>query len=375
MFITIVVFILVLSVLVLAHEFGHFWAAKNRGLKPVEFGLGLPSRVWCIYKSTDGTWKRVWGKKEITDAADTIYSINWMLFGGFVNLLEDEAGGDDPNHFVNKKIWERAMILLAGVTMNIFLAMFLYSVGFAFGLPQSLDGLDEKAIVSDRQIIIDQILKDSAASKADLRPSDVILDIDNIEFKSTADLIQYVDLNIDKELDYKIKRGEEVLHKKIIPQKLAETGKGGIGIGISDIGIVRYPWYLAIWNGISFTVILVVKMLTALFIVIKSLIMGNGAGTEVGGPVMIAKYIGQAARMGFGYLINLTALLSVNLAIINALPFPALDGGRVLFLLIEKIKGAPVKRELENAINTIGMVLLLLLMAVVTLKDVLNVFK
>jgi len=375
MFLTIVVFILVLSVLVLAHEFGHFWAARNRGLKPVEFGLGLPSRVWCIYKSTDGTWKKVWGKREITDAADTIYSINWMLFGGFVNLLEDEDMGDDPTHFANKKIWERAMILLAGVTMNVALAMVLYSIGFAFGLPQSLDGVDPKAIVTDHQIIIDQVLKESAASVADLRPNDIVVSINNTEFKSTEDLILFVDQNTNKELSYKIKRNNEILDKKITPKKLVETGKGGVGIGITDVGVVRYPWYLAIWKGISFTILLLIKMILAFFFVIKSLVMGQGAGTEVGGPVMIAKYVGQAARMGFGYLVNLTALLSVNLAIINALPFPALDGGRVLFLIIEKIKGGPVKRELENAVNTVGMVLLLLLMAVVTLKDVLKVFK
>jgi len=375
MFLTIVVFILVLSVLVLAHEFGHFWAAKNRGLKPVEFGLGLPSRVWCIYKSTDGTWKKVWGKREIIDAADTIYSVNWLLFGGFVNLLEDEDLGDDPTHFANKKIWERAMILLAGVTMNVILAMVLYSIGFAFGLPQSLDGIDPKAIVTEHQIIIDQVLKDSAASAAELKPNDIVVGIDNIEFKSSEELIKYVDQNVDKELTYKIKRNQEILEKKITPKKLVETGKGGIGIGITDVGVVRYPWYLSIWKGITFTLLLLVKMVLAFFFVIKSLVMGQGSGTEVGGPVMIAQYVGQAARMGFGYLLNLTALLSVNLAIINALPFPALDGGRVLFLIIEKIKGGPVKRQFENAVNTVGMVLLLLLMAVVTLKDVLKVFK
>jgi len=149
-----------------------------------------------------------------------------------------------------------------------------------------------------------------------------------------------------------------------------ETGRGGVGIGIVETGIVRYPWYLAIWEGITATLFLTWAIIVAFYELIKGLIIGQGVSVDIGGPVRIAQITGDAARMGLSYIINFAAFLSINLAIINFLPIPALDGGRVLFLMIEKIKGSPIKRETEATIHNIGFVLLMILIVLVTYKDI-----
>ena len=129
MLLTIITFILVLSLLVFVHELGHFWVARKFGLKPKEFGFGFPPRLWGIYKDQDGKWRQVKGRGEVKEAVDTVYSINWVPIGGFVNIGEDDDSGGDPNHFTNRPIWQRASILSAGVSMNVVLAAILIIIG------------------------------------------------------------------------------------------------------------------------------------------------------------------------------------------------------------------------------------------------------
>ncbi len=361
---------IVLSVLVIAHEFGHFWTARKFGLKPEEFGIGFPPRAFGIYKNKDGKWVKVMGGKKVEDASDTIYSINWFPLGGFVKLGEDEEGGDDPNHFQNKKIWQRMIMISAGVIMNIILAAILISAGLMFGLPQALDNIDARAQVFDKKIQIVEVLGESPAKEAGLKMGDVVVSINGNELTNYENLQKFNADNINQELKYKIKRGQEEFEKTITPITIEETGKGGIGIGIIETGIVKYPWYLAIWEGIKTTIFLTWAIIVAFYELIKGLIVGQGISADVAGPVGIAVLTGQVARMGFVYVLQFTALLSINLAIINFLPFPALDGGRVLFLIIEKIKGSPVKREVEAVIHNIGFALLMILVLIVTFKDV-----
>src|SRR3989339_522983 len=289
MFITIISFVFLLSILVFVHE----------------FGFGLPPRAFGVYRDKNGKWKKVKGNKSVKDADDTIYSVNWVPLGGFVKLGEDDEAGGNPNHFNSKPIWQRAMILLAGVSMNVVLAAILISFGFMVGLPQGIEGVSSHAKISNRQI-----------------------------------------------------------------QIMEETGLPGIGIGMADIGLVKYPVHLAIWYGIKTTIIFILAILFAFYEMIKGLIMGAGVGADISGPVGIAVLTGQFARMGFVYFLQFTAILSMNLAIINALPFPALDGGRILFLIIEKFKGGPVKKEVEAMVHYIGFVLLMILVVFVTFKDI-----
>jgi regulator of sigma E protease len=246
------------------------------------------------------------------------------------------------------------------------------------GLPQSIDDLSPKARIKSEQIQILQVIKDTPAEKANFQLGDVILNIDGNEFREVEDIQKYANENIDNEINYLLLREGKETQVKVTPEYREDTGKGGVGVSITKIGLVSYPWYLAIYEGIKTTFILLWLILVAFYELIKGLIFGQGLSADIAGPVGIATLTGQMARMGFVYILQFTALLSINLAIINILPFPALDGGRILFLIIEKIKGSPVKREVETAIHNIGFMLLMVLVLVVTFKDVArfgNVFK
>lgn len=372
---TIIIFILVLSVLVFVHELGHFWTARKFGLKPKEFGFGFPPRAIGFYKNIEGKWKKVRGSKDVDDAADTIYSINWLPLGGFVSLGEDEAESDDPNHFVNQKPWKRSIILSAGVTMNVVLAAVLISIGLMIGFPQTTTGISSKAKISDYKVQVIEVLSESPAEQAGLEAGDVILSIDDNEFNKEEDIQTYVAEHTGEELNYKIERWGEEKTYKIVPEVLAETNEGGVGIAITTTGLVKYPWYLAIWEGVKMTLLLLWAIIVAFYELFKGIILGHGVSADLGGPVRIAEVTGQAARMGFVYLLQFSALLSLNLAVINFLPFPALDGGRVLFIIFEKIFRRPVKRELEATLHYIGFTLLMILVAIVTFRDVLRLFQ
>ncbi len=374
MILTIIIFIAVLSLLVFAHEMGHFWVARRFGLRPKEFGFGMHPRAFGIYKDKEGKWKTTRGNKEVTDAGDTIYSINWLPLGGFVTLGEDDDATDDPNHFHNKPAWQRFLILVSGVSMNVVLAAVLISFGLMIGLPQTIDETDHAAKVTNRQIQIIEVLPDSIAYEGGVEVNDIVLGIDNNNFSNSAELQDYVDANIDSEIVYHIKRGQDDLELKLTPRIREDTKKGGIGIGIVDTGIVRYSFFQAIWNGIKTTLFLTWYIALAFYELIKGLVTGQGLSVELGGPVRIAQITGDAARMGLPYLINFAALLSINLAIINILPFPALDGGRILFIFLEKIIGRPVKKELEGAIHYIGFILLMILIVLITYKDIARLF-
>src|SRR3989339_605225 len=243
------------------------------------------------------------------------------------------------------------MILLAGVSMNVVLAAILISFGFMVGLPQGIEGVSSHAKISNRQIQIVAVVKETPAKDADIRMGDKIVFVFKQKNKIIKKILKYIE-------------------KKIVPEIMEETGLPGIGIGMADIGLVKYPVHLAIWYGIKTTIIFILAILFAFYEMIKGLIMGAGVGADISGPVGIAVLTGQFARMGFVYFLQFTAILSMNLAIINALPFPALDGGRILFLIIEKFKGGPVKKEVEAMVHYIGFVLLMILVVFVTFKDI-----
>lgn len=370
MFTTIIIFIIILGVIVLVHELGHFLAARHYGLKPKEFGIGFKPRAFGVYKSTSGKWKTVKGGAEVKDAADTIYSLNWLPLGGFVDLAEDEVRPNDPNHFSSRGPWPRSVILLAGVTMNFLLAIVLLSFGFMAGAPQAIVDLPASAKVENRQIQIAEVYEGSPAEQAGLAVGDSILSINNVLFGSSGDLSSYVAGRENQVLDYQIERAGEKMEFEIKTEVRPESGKNGAGISIVEIGTVSYPVYLAFWEGLKSTLYMIGAILSAFGGMIKSLLTGQGLGAEIAGPVGIAVLTGQVAQLGFNYIIQFAAILSINLGIINALPFPALDGGRVLFILLELIKGRPVKREVEGAIHYLGFALLMLLVLVVTFQDI-----
>lgn len=367
---TVIIFLAVLSVLVLAHEFGHFMTARKFGAKAEEFGLGFPPRAIGIYKSNEGKWKKVYGPREVTDASDTVYSLNWLPLGGFVKIKGEDGENDDPDSFVSRKMWQKSIILSAGVTMNIILAFVLISIGYMIGFPQAIDDNIAGGTVIDPEIQIIDLLDNSVAQKAGIKSGDVITGIDGIKFENFDALQKYVDKNIGNEIEYEVRRGYEEMTFDMTPEIREETGKGGVGVSIVELGTVKYSFFKSIWEGFKTTFIITWMILLAFFGLIRDLIMGAGVGAEVAGPVGIATITGQAARLGFAHLLQFTALLSINLAIINILPVPALDGGRLLFLGLEKIKGKPVKRETEALIHNIGFILLMILILIVTFNDI-----
>ena len=370
MFLTLITFIVVLSILVFAHELGHFLTAKRFGLIPEEFGFGFPPRAWGIYRAKDGSWRTVKGRQKAEDAAGTVYSVNWLPLGGFVKLGEDdEAASKDANHFSNKPVWQRMIILLAGVSMNMVLAAALLSLGFMIGLPQRTEDLAPNAKVLNPHIQIVDVMAGSPAEEAGLKLGDIIVSVDQQSFTTSEALQDYTAARVDQSVAYIIKSRDEEIVRTIVPRVIEETGRGGIGIGIANVGLVKYPIHAAIWEGTRATGYMFMAILSAFYELLKSAVGESTVKADVAGPVGIAVLTGQVARMGFVYILQFAAMLSINLAIINALPIPALDGGRVLFLIIEKLKGRPVKRELEGRIHYIGFALLMALILTVTLKD------
>jgi regulator of sigma E protease len=241
-------------------------------------------------------------------------------------------------------------------------------------MPRMIEGAGSHAQISDVKIQVAEVMPASPAEKAGLKIGDIILSINNQKFLQEDALQNYVDENSGQELAYQIKSAGEDKVIKITPEKRVETGRGGVGIAIVSTGIIKYPWHIAIWEGIKTSVLLVWAIIVAFYGLIKNIILGHGVGADVAGPVGIATMTGQAARMGWIYVLQFTALLSVNLAVINFLPLPALDGGRVLFIIFEKIKGRPVRREIEATMHYIGFALLLLLVAIITFRDVLKIW-
>jgi regulator of sigma E protease len=374
--ITVLIFILILGLLVFVHELGHFVVARRNGVRAEEFGFGFPPRIFGVYKNEQGKWKIVWGSKEIK-SSDTIYSANWIPLGGFVKIIgEDGEEKNNPNSFAAKGAFARVRILAAGVLMNLFLAMAIFSLSFYLGVPQLAEEVEDGNVTNEKIQIV-EVGKNTPAEEMDLRMGDEILGVVDSEgrlakFSSVEDVQKYIGENKGKELDLSIKRGEEELKITGVPRAESPEGEGPLGIGLAKTVEVRYPWYQAIAKGVEYTFSLVLTFITFLVGLIWRLIAGQPAGLDVSGPVGIAVLTGQVAQLGFGYLLRFTAMLSVNLAIINALPIPALDGGRILFILIEKIKGSPLSQKFEQRAHNIGFALLISLMVFVTFRDVMK---
>lgn len=355
MFLTIIVFVLILGLLVFVHELGHFVAARKNGVKVEEFGFGFPPRIFGIKKG------------------ETIYSINWIPLGGFVKIKgEDGENKEDEDSFSHKKIWRRAVILTAGVFMNFVLAAVLLSIGFMVGLPQVINGENGYAKVRDARVQVVQILEGTPAAEADVLVGDTILEIDGRKVEDVEEMQNYLAGKIDAPVKFLLERDSQKIDKEMSPTFLIETGRGGIGVGLLKTGIVSYPWYLSLWKGAESAVLFTGEVAVAFYELIKNLIVTQKVSVDLSGPVGIAVLTGQVARMGIIYLLQFTALLSINLAVINFLPFPALDGGRLLFLLIEKIRRKPISQKIENLVHNIGFGLLMLLVLLVTYRDVIK---
>ncbi|MBT5338030.1 RIP metalloprotease RseP [Candidatus Falkowbacteria bacterium] len=371
---TLIVFIIILGVMVFFHELGHFWTARKLGVKCDEFGFGFPPRIFG-WRKVNGKRKFFWGNKatEEIKSDDTIYSMNWIPLGGFVKIKgEDGESKADPDSFGGKKAWKRATILSAGVTMNVILAAVCLIIAFMIGAPQVIDGDLAQAHIQNPKVQIMSILEDSPAEEIGLKMGDVVLSINGEKFTEVQAVQDYIDQNEEEPLNFTIKRLDEEMEFTVSAVEIEELSEKAVGIGLAKTGTVSYPWYQSIWLGIKATIIMFVQIIVAFYTVIKNAIVGQPLGIDVAGPVGIAVMTGQVARMGFVYILQFTALLSLNLAIINFLPLPALDGGRVLFLIVEKLRGKPIKQKTEQIVHAAGFAFLMLLVVVVTGRDLLR---
>ena len=367
---TILIFIIILGLLVFVHEFGHFIVARRNGIKADEFGFGFPPRfVGVVKNDTTGKYDIIWGNQDIA-SPHTIYSFNWIPLGGFVKIKGEEGGQTtDTDSFANKPAWTRIKVLGAGVAMNFLLAWVLISLVYILGLPQPISP-DQRGKYPDQKVQILEVKPGTPAADMHLRPLDEIISIDGKTVVTTEEVTSAIAAKKGQEFSLVIKRGESVMTLQGVPRTEYPKNEGALGISLSETALMRYPWYEAIVEGGKTTVKVTETILVYLGKMLASLVGGaEKVALDVTGPVGIVYLTKQMTEMGFSYLLWSAALLSINLGIFNILPIPALDGGRIFFILIEKIKGKPVSHFIENRIHQVGFMLLLFLMLLVTIRD------
>jgi len=373
---TVLIFLAVLSVLVVVHELGHFLAARLAKVEVEEFGLGFPPRLVGWFKNGRGHWRAVsWRSKK---HHHTIFSLNWIPLGGFVRLRgEDgvERPGDQSN-FANKTIGQRILIIVAGVVMNIILATVIFIGGLSIGWPQATDNLGPQAKIINKQVAVMEVIADSPASQVGLQAGDLIVGVNDQPLASIAELRRINQDSAGQPVAYRVNRQEAIIDFKIAPQVMDNSNNQySIGVALAESGLVTYAWPGVIWEGFRLTAFSLRDIAVGFWQLLAGLFQGQNMSDQVAGPVGIAVLTGQISSLGWIYLLQFVALLSLNLAFINILPLPALDGGRLLFIVIEKITGRPTKAKIEAVIHNIGFILLLALIAVVTFQDIGRLLK
>ena len=358
----IIIFLVILLVLVVSHEFGHFIVAKKSGIRVDEFSFGFPPKLFGVKKG------------------ETSYNFNALPFGGYVKIFgenpdeESINGPDSKRSFVNKPRYIQAAVLFAGVFMNFLVAWLLLSVGFMSGLPTSTGAAPEGSILHNQALTITNISSDSPAEHAGLKVGDKISLLQTKEDKTetpSAESVQYfIKKHGNEPIKVSLTRGTEMKEITVTPEVSKTSGTPMIGISMDIVGTLKLPLHRALWEGLKLSWNLIITTVSGFYNLIYNGLTGHGSLAGITGPIGIVGVVGDAAKFGFIYLLSFTALISINLAVINLIPFPALDGGRLLFLLIEKIKGSRITPKVANTANIIGFGLLMILMAIITYHDI-----
>lgn len=352
---TILIVIISLSLLILVHEAGHFFAAKFFGVRVDEFGLGFPPRIF--------------GKK----IGETTYSINLLPLGGFVKIYGEDSTGepggpngtnqeDERRTFSFQPAWKKSVIILAGVVMNVVLGWLALSLVFLAGSPKHL--------------AIADVALDSPAREAGLEAGDIIL---GVEYEGGAledpvkseDLISVMKNAPASEVILSILRsGDEELRVVLSGRASPPEGEGPLGVALIDIGFDKKGFFGSVVEGFKTTGRMLGLITVSFYNIITRIFVAPEILNSLTGPIGIFVIAKEAGALGLVYLMQISALISLNLAVLNLIPFPALDGGRFLMIIIEKIKGSPVPQKFQMAANAFGFVLLIVLMVFVTIKDV-----
>lgn len=350
MFLTTVVFILILAVLVVAHEFGHFFAARKFGMYVEEFAVGFPPRVWSWIKN------------------GTRFSLNLIPLGGYVKipgengedetmLKKGEALIQGDKLFSKKPAWNKIAVLCAGVLMNII-------VGWLLLIPVFMHGIEGGIFVA-------QVAKDSPAAQAGIEVGDEI-----IGFKTVEEFVAAVQQQAGTEMEFMINHKGEQKTVHIIPRENPPKGEGALGVALGGSGIAAVPLWQALGEATK-TAWGMFKGIFILLITLAGSVVGLASGEAaqyITGPIGVFQATAQAAALGWVHVLYLAAIISLNLAAINIFPFPALDGGRILIVLIEKIKRSPVHPNTQSIINGVGFFVLMALLLWISVRDIIRIF-
>ncbi len=350
---TTLLIIIGLVLLIVGHEAGHFFAAKAMKMKVEEFGFGFPPRIFA-WRPGKGASRQPRGETE--------YSFNWLPFGGFVRIAgeSDRLLGEGekltalpPEEkkrlFMFQAPWRRSVVILAGVAANFILGWLLLSGAFIVGTAPTLD--------------VYQVQAGSPAEAAGIKAGDMIRN-----FKTAEEFIAYTGENRGREVSIEVRRAQEILTFKVVPRVETAPGEGAVGLVFA--GIVPRGPLAALKDGLYAAGRIAWLTLSAFYEMVKGIVTTGKIPEGIVGPVGIFSVAQETAKNGILNFIQLLAFISVNLAVLNLIPFPALDGGRFIFILAEKIKGSPVPHKVEAWVNGLGFALLILLMVAVTLRDI-----
>lgn len=352
-----IVALLSLVALMIVHEFGHFIIAKKFGVRVDEFGIGYPPRLF--------------GKK----IGETIYSINLLPLGAFVRIYGEEGGVDDYRSFTNLKIWQRTLIVIGGVVAFWIAAIIIFSVVFLMGADVPIGDQDVSG-VSSAQVKVVSVSQDSPAGIAGIKIGDTIkeVEVDNstVLIEKISDFQKISEDNKGKGITVIVDRSGQDLSFNLTPRVSPPDGQGPVGIGLERMAtlIEKQAWYLAPVHGVTYTWQTTVEGVKGFYLIFSNFAAGKGApeGASFLGPLGITVFLANAASYGIGFFLYFIGIISVFIAIFNLFPIPALDGGKLIFLVIEKIMGKPVPVKIEQSITVIFFFLLITLSIFITIR-------
>ncbi|MEK9135026.1 MAG: M50 family metallopeptidase [Patescibacteria group bacterium] len=351
MFFNIIIAFISLIGLLIIHELGHFILAKKFGVKVEEFGVGYPPRLI--------------GKK----VGETIYSINLIPFGAFVRMPGETEKSDDPRSFSSQPVLKRILIALAGVISFWIISIILFSIVFSMGTFVAIsDEVNSEGLINPKVQIV-AIAKNSPAEKAGLKPGDIIT-----KFTKVKEVQEFTEQYKGKEVVLAIERGKEVFDVKLTPRENPPTGEGMMGVALARTAFQSYPWYKAPFKGVQATYNTTGAVIEGYGDAIKKLFLRQPTGVTLTGPVGVFRLFTQASQMGASYFLQFTGTVAIYIALFNLVPIPAVDGGKILFLVIEAIKRKPINYKIEQNITAVFFGLLILLMVFITIKDVIRLF-
>jgi regulator of sigma E protease len=346
MLLSAIAFVTVLGLVVLVHETGHFLSARQAGITILEFGFGYPPRIKTL---------------AVRDGVE--YTLNAIPLGGFVRMLGEEDP-TAPGSFASKSAWARIRTLVAGPAMNLLLAVVLLAAAAVMG---------EQIQVG--RVLVTSIATGSPAEGAGIQAGDLITAIEGQTVRNTLELVERTQAVLGQEVSLSLLRGSEALTVRLTPRVQPPPGEGAMGIGITmqegwTVETVRQPIWEAPWLGVQ-------EAWSALTLTVGGFVQifrGTVSPKELTGPVGIFQISGIVARTGLANLMRFAAFISVNLFLVNLLPVPALDGGRIAFIALEKLRGGRrVAPQRENLVHFIGLLVLMALMLLVSYFDVLRI--